>query len=81
MPADRPNIGTGARRQGATEPDRSDDRNRQLERELEQETRRAAAGAKDQRGRQPGAHGNDAPHRNVKPGTRDALESMPERDS
>jgi hypothetical protein len=71
MPADKPGIGTGRRRQGDTEPDRGDDRNRSLDRALD-ESRSADAGY--ERGKQSGASGVDRPHEPLKPGTRRDLE-------
>ncbi|HSJ23636.1 MAG TPA: hypothetical protein VK929_03055 [Longimicrobiales bacterium] len=73
MPADQPNIGMGRRRQGDTEPDRSDDRNRSLDRAIGEELR--TAGTEDyDRGKEAGASGADTAHREVKPGTRSAIE-------
>ena len=74
MPADRSNIGMGRRRQGNTEPDRSDDRNRSLERELEQARGLEAADSAFEPCKEPGARGADTPHRNIKPGVRIALD-------
>jgi hypothetical protein len=74
MPADRGRTGTGSRRQGQTEPERADDRNAELERQHDGDATREAEGALFDRGRQPGAHGTDTPHREIKPGTRSALE-------
>jgi hypothetical protein len=78
MPADRPTTGTGLRRQGSTEPDRPDDSVRSLERSLEDEEARDENAVRS-RGRQPGAHGTDAPHQNVKPGTQRAIEEADPR--
>lgn len=73
MPADQPNIGMGRRRQGDTEPDRSDDRNRTLDRAIGEELN--AAGTEDyDRGKVAGASGAGTAHREVKPGTRSAIE-------
>lgn len=74
MPADQPNIGMGRRRQGAdTEPDRTDDSNRSLDREIDSER---TAGDREgyDRGKVPGASGAGTPHQPVKPGTRSDLE-------
>jgi hypothetical protein len=60
MPADRPNIGTGRRRQGDTEPDRGDDRNRSLERALDDEP---TSDDGYERGKVPGARGTGQPQR------------------
>ena len=69
-----PNQGMGRRRQGNTEPERTDNRNRSLEREIEAEMELEMRGDLHERGRQPGAHGRRTPHRDVKPGTRVDLE-------
>jgi hypothetical protein len=73
MPADRPNIGMGRRRQGDTEPDRPDDSKRALDRAIDDE---GIAGDREdhERGRTPGARGVTTPHAPVKPGTRRDLE-------
>lgn len=68
--------GMGRRRQGPTDPARPDDRNRALERELETAAELEARGEVHERGRQPGAHGNRSPHREIKPGTRRDLENI-----
>lgn len=73
MPADSPNIGMGRRRQGGTEPDRSDDSNRSLDRAIDGERIPDDKGDYD-RGKVAGARGADTPHRNIKPGTRSDLE-------
>ena len=69
-----PNQGMGRRRQGPTEPAREDNRNRSLDREIETEMEMELRGELHERGRQPGAHGNRTPHRDVKPGTKLDLE-------
>jgi hypothetical protein len=69
MPVEQSGTGMGRRRQGDTEPDRPDDRNRSLERALDDGGREGY-----DRGRQAGAHGTDTPHEPLKPGTRKALE-------
>lgn len=74
MPANRTNIGMGRRRQGNTEPERPDDRNRSMERDLEQARGLEAADSVFEPGKQPGARGADTPHQNIKPGTRIALD-------
>jgi hypothetical protein len=71
MPADKPNIGTGRRRQGDTGPHRPDDSNRALERAMDEE-RSADDGY--ERGKTPGATGRDAPHRPLGPGSRRNLD-------
>lgn len=73
MPADQSGIGMGRRRQGDTEPDRTDDRNRSLDRAID------GARLDDERdgydsGKVPGAGGAGAPHDPPKPGTRRDLE-------
>lgn len=71
MPADRPNIGTGKRRQGEeTDPDRADDSRRSQERAIDEET---DIPTEHDRGWQPGAHGGE-PHRATKPGTERDIE-------
>jgi hypothetical protein len=62
--------GMGRRRQGATEPEQRNDRNRSLDREIEAEMELEMRGDLHERGRQPGAHGRRSPHREVKPGIR-----------
>ena len=76
MAAPRPDVKPDADRPGVPDPDRGGDRLGKLERELEQVGADDPADAVHTRGRQPGAHGKHAPHRNVKPGTRDALEDV-----
>lgn len=71
MPADQSNIGMGRRRQGDTEPDRSDDRNRSLDRAIDEEQ---SPKAPHERGRESGASGAAAPHAPAKPGTQSDLE-------
>ena len=71
MPADKSNIGTGRRRQGDTEPDQSDDRNRSLDRSIGEGK---ADDALFERGKEAGAHGETPPHRPIKPGTLSDLE-------
>jgi hypothetical protein len=81
MPANRSTSGTGRRRQGSTEPDRTDDSTRSAERALDRERARGAVDTVHDRGRQPGAHGNQSPHRDVKPGTKRSIEEAhPERE-
>lgn len=74
MPADKATSGMGPRRQGATDPKQADDSRRSLDRALNQDQESEAAADAWEAGRQPGAHGMQAPHRNVKPGTRLDLE-------
>jgi hypothetical protein len=71
MPADRPNIGMGRRRQGDTEPDRSDDSSRSVDRAIDD-----APTADDdyERGKEAGAHSDRPPHDPMKPGTRSTVE-------
>jgi hypothetical protein len=69
MPADQSNIGMGRRRQGNTEPDRSDDSNRSLDRAIGGEQNDGEA-VDYERGRTAGASGADTPHRPIKPGTK-----------
>lgn len=71
MPADNSKIGMGRRRQGNTEPDRSDDSNRSLDRAIDGA---ADADAGYDRGKAAGASGADTPHDPAKPGTRRDLE-------
>jgi hypothetical protein len=59
MPADRPNIGMGRRRQGDTEPDRTDDSNRSLDRAIDDERVEGDREGYD-RGKVPGAHGGES---------------------
>jgi hypothetical protein len=71
MPSEQSKIGMGRRRQGDTEPDRGDDRNRSLDRAIE----KAPDGDTGyERGKQSGARGTTTPHEPVKPGTRRDLE-------
>jgi hypothetical protein len=71
MPADQSNIGMGRRRQGDTEPDRTDDRNRSLDRSIGSES----TGTDDyERGKEAGASGADTAHDPMKPGTRRSVE-------
>jgi hypothetical protein len=80
MPADQPNIGMGRRRQGDTEPERSDDRNRSLDRAIDGERLDDENDAYDS-GKVAGADGTDAPHQDVKPGTRsDITDAKPDRE-
>jgi hypothetical protein len=71
MPADRPNIGMGRRRQGDTEPDRTDDSNRSLDRAIDDEP---AADDDYERGKAAGAHSDRPPHDPAKPGTRSTID-------
>lgn len=73
MPADRPNIGMGRRRQGDTEPDRTDDSNRSLDRAIDAER---FDGDKEgyERGKAAGARGAETPHEEIKPGVKRRLE-------
>lgn len=74
MPADHEAAGTGPRRQGQTEPDRPDDSRSNIARALNQDQEGEAAADAYEAGRQPGAHGRQSPHREVKPGTELTLE-------
>lgn len=76
MPADRPTIGTGRRRQGGRhDAEGADDSQRALEREIDQELDREAA----TRRRQSGAHTDAGAHQATPPGTqRDIDEADPE---
>lgn len=76
MSVEKPKTGTREDRPGVPQPDRGGDSLGKVRRELEQVGTGEAEDAVQTRGRQPGAHGNDTPHRNVKPGTRDALEDV-----
>ena len=69
-----PNQGMGRKRQSDTGPEQRNDRNRSLDREIEAEMELEMRGDLHERGRQPGAHGNRSPHREVKPGTKVDLE-------
>jgi hypothetical protein len=69
MPADQSNIGMGRRRQGNTEPDRTDDSNRSLDRSIG-EGQIDSDDEEYHRGKTAGARGADTPHRPVKPGTK-----------
>jgi hypothetical protein len=73
MPADSSNIGMGRRRQGNTEPDRSDDSNRSLDRAIGEGDDSGGKEGYD-RGKEAGASGADTPHQPMKPGTRRSLE-------
>ena len=74
MPADKPKVGTGRRRQGKdTDPERADESRRSLERAIERETD-AEVDTEHERGWQPGARGEAEPHRRAKPGTRRDIE-------
>ena len=75
--------GTARRDPQRTEPDRagsdrtdgaSADDTRRTAGALERERERGAVDTVHDAGRQPGAFGNDTPHRNVKPGTRRSIE-------
>lgn len=74
MPADKATTGTGSRRQGNTDPAQRDDSRKSLERALNRDQESEAAADAFEAGRQPGAHGRQSPHRNVKPGTELDLE-------
>jgi hypothetical protein len=71
MPADQSKTGMGQRRQGDTEPSRSDDSNRSLDRAIDKSR---AADDDYERGKQAGAHGVEGPHETMKPGTRRSIE-------
>lgn len=74
MPADKPKVGTGPRRQAEqTDPNRRDDSRKELDRAIERETDRDPAAEHDP-GWQPGAETEDGPLRRAKPGTRRAIE-------
>lgn len=62
--------GTARRNPQPTEPADTRDGDRALDREREM----GAVDTVHDAGRQPGAHGNQSPHRNVKPGTRRSIE-------
>lgn len=80
MPKDPSRVGTGTRRQGDTEPDRSDDSRDAKERAIEQD--QETAGRKHERGWEHGAHGKRGPHPEEKPGTRlDLDQADTEQDS
>ncbi|MGH7446765.1 MAG: hypothetical protein ACREK1_02060 [Longimicrobiales bacterium] len=74
MPADPATSGAGSTRQTDTGPDRPDDRARSTGRALDREREMGAVDTVHDRGRQPGAHGRQAPHREVKPGTQRSIE-------
>lgn len=75
MPADPVKTGMGRRRQGDTEPDRTDESKRSIERALESSP---DADSDYERGKEPGARGVATPHRPISPGTRrDIEESAP----
>jgi hypothetical protein len=78
MPADQSNMGMGRRRQGNTEPDRSDDRNRSLDRAIGSESTEEDA---YERGKEAGASGADTPHDPIKPGTRHRVEDAAQPES
>lgn len=65
--------GTARRSPEPAEPDRTDDNSRS-DRALDREREMGAVDTVHDAGRQPGAHGNQSPHRNVKPGTRRSIE-------
>lgn len=72
MPADKPKVGTGNRRQGEeTDQGRDDDSRRARDRAIEREA--DMAGREHEKGWDQGAHG-DGPLRRAKPGTRADLE-------
>jgi hypothetical protein len=66
MSADQSNIGMGRRRQGDTDPDRTDDSNRSLDRAIDESR---GADTAYERGKVAGADGTDTPHQPMKPGT------------
>jgi hypothetical protein len=74
MPAVKPNVGTGNRRQGDTDPDRSDDSRRARDRAIDRES--DMAGREHEKGWDQGAHGGDedGPLRRAGPGTQRDLE-------
>lgn len=74
MPADKPKVGTGRRRESPdTDPDRPDDSRRARERAIEKETD-LERDVEHERGWQPGADAPGGPHRRAKPGTRRSIE-------
>lgn len=79
MPADRSTTGTGSRRQGQSEPEQPDSSSRNIARALNRDQEGEAAADAYEAGRQPGAHGRQSPHRNVKPGTELTLEEANRR--
>jgi hypothetical protein len=76
MPADRPTIGTGRRRQGGHgDPEGADDSQKALEREIDEEIRTGD----ETRRRQSGAHTDEGAHQIIPPGTqRDIDEANPQ---
>lgn len=80
MPADKPKVGTGSRRQGGdTDPDRDDDSRRSQDRAIDRET--DMSGREHDKGWDQGAHGGEGDvGEPAKPGTRrDIEEADPDR--
>lgn len=66
--------GTARRTPDRTEPERQEKGAGNPDRALDREREMGAVDTVHDAGRQPGAHGNRSPHRNVKPGTQRSIE-------
>lgn len=66
--------GTADRDPQRTAPSDNGEAARTGDRALDREREMGAVDTVHDAGRQPGAHGNQSPHRNVKPGTRRTIE-------